>query len=219
MGEYFGEFRGTFVVVFAGTGAIIANDVSDGMIRHAGIAMTFGLIVMTMIYAVGDVSGAHLNPVVSIGLWVAQRLPLWEAVLYSLSQTDGGALASLAVGMAFPQHPTLGATLPAVSASKAFLLEVLLTLFCHHSCLQGHQWKRVDGRFGGGRYDDPGSDVCRTGHRRLDESGPFVGARTGIWILAAPLDSSSCTLSRSVSGRVLLPATAGWRLLRGSPLI
>ena len=70
MSRYVGEFLGTFALVFAGTGAIIAGDTSGGAVTRVGIALTFGLIVMTMIYAVGDVSGAHLNPAVSVGFWI-----------------------------------------------------------------------------------------------------------------------------------------------------
>src|SRR5258707_368343 len=67
------ESIGTFALVFAGTGAITINDVTGGAVTHVGVALTFGLVVMAMIYAVGDVSGAHLNPAVTIAFWVAGR--------------------------------------------------------------------------------------------------------------------------------------------------
>jgi len=73
--KWISEFLGTFALVFAGTGAIIVNDMFGGVITHPGIAITFGLIVMAMIYAVGDISGAHLNPAVTVGFWLAARLP------------------------------------------------------------------------------------------------------------------------------------------------
>jgi aquaporin NIP len=125
--RYLGEFLGTFALVFAGTGAIIVNDVSGGVIGHAGIALTFGLIVMTMIYTVGDVSGAHLNPAVSLGFWIARRLPLREVGLYGLSQLMGALVASLVWKVIYPQHLTLGATLPTVIAARAFAMEIVLT--------------------------------------------------------------------------------------------
>jgi aquaporin Z len=72
---YIAEIFGTFALVFAGTGAIVIDDVSGGAVSHAGIALTFGLVVLAMIYALGDVSGAHLNPAVSIGFFLARRFP------------------------------------------------------------------------------------------------------------------------------------------------
>src|SRR6266478_5352840 len=70
------EFVGTFALVFAGTGAIVINDVSGGVVSQVGIALSFGLIVLAMIYALGEISGAHLNPAVTIGFFAAQRFPM-----------------------------------------------------------------------------------------------------------------------------------------------
>jgi len=125
--EYLAEVVGTFALVFAGTGAIVINDVSSGAITHPGIAITFGLIVMAMIYAIGDVSGAHLNPAVTIGFLIAGRARRNTIVPYLLAQLSGAALASLLLKSMFAGHATLGATMPSGSAWQSFVLEVVLT--------------------------------------------------------------------------------------------
>jgi aquaporin NIP len=122
------EMFGTFAVVFAGTGAIVINELSGGAVSHVGIAFTFGLIVLAMIYALGDVSGCHLNPAVTFGFFLAHRLERRWVVPYILSQLLGALCASLALRMMFPLHSTLGATIPAGSSLQSFVLEVILTL-------------------------------------------------------------------------------------------
>ena len=121
------ELLGTFALVFAGTGAIVINDVSGGAVSHLGIALTFGLIVMSMIYTFGDISGAHLNPAVTLGFVTARRMPANEGMSYIVSQIIGAIAASLVLRLLFPDHATLGATVPTGSAAQSFLLEFLLT--------------------------------------------------------------------------------------------
>jgi len=121
------EALGTFALVFAGTGAIVINDTSNGAITHAGIALTFGLVVLAMIYTVGDISGAHLNPAVTLGFWTARRLPGRAVAPYIISQVAGGITASGLLRLLFPQSKFLGATLPAGSALQSFILEFVLT--------------------------------------------------------------------------------------------
>lgn len=121
------EFLGTFALVFAGTGAIVINDVSGGAVTHVGIALTFGLVVLAMIYSVGDISGAHLNPAVTLGFWLAGRFSGGQVLPYVLSQTAGALTASGVLRFLFQNHPTLGATLPAGSAAQSFVLETILT--------------------------------------------------------------------------------------------
>src|SRR3954468_1775598 len=89
------ELIGTFALVFAGTGAVVIDGVSGGQVTHVGVAVTFGLIVMSMIYAVGDVSGAHLNPAVTCGFRLARRLPGRAVFPYIASQIAGAIMASL----------------------------------------------------------------------------------------------------------------------------
>ena len=121
------EFLGTFALVFAGTGAIIINDVSDHAITHVGIALTFGLVVLAMIYTMGDVSGAHLNPAVTVGFWMARRLEGRSVLPYIVSQCLGGIAASALLRSLFLRHSTFGATLPSGPAWQSFVLEVVLT--------------------------------------------------------------------------------------------
>jgi aquaporin Z len=121
------EFLGTFCLVFAGTGAIVVNDVSGGTVSHVGVALTFGLIVLAMIYALGDVSGAHLNPAVTLGFFTARRFEGRWIIPYIVSQCAGAVVASLVLRVMFPVNATLGATLPAGSTFQSFVLEAILT--------------------------------------------------------------------------------------------
>lgn len=121
------EAFGTFALVFMGTGAIVVNGVSGGTVTHVGVCLTFGLVVLAMIYALGEASGAHLNPAVTLGFWASGRFPARSVLPYLLAQAGGALLASLLLHTLFPTHPTLGATLPAGSAWQSFVLEVVLT--------------------------------------------------------------------------------------------
>jgi aquaporin NIP len=121
------EFIGTFTLVFAGTGAIVINDVSGGAVSHVGVAMTFGLVVMAMIYTLGDISGAHLNPAVTLGFFAARRLERALVLPYISSQCAGALVASVVLLVLFPQHSTLGGTAPAGSNAQSFVLEGILT--------------------------------------------------------------------------------------------
>ena len=121
------EFLGTFCLVFAGTGAIVIDTVSGGAVSHVGVALTFGLIVLAMIYTIGDISGAHINPAVTIGFFVARRFEARNVLPYVVSQCAGALVASVALRFLFPQSATLGATVPAGSAMQSFVLEMILT--------------------------------------------------------------------------------------------
>jgi aquaporin Z len=121
------EYVGTFLLVFAGTSAIVVNDLSAGAITPLGIGLVFGLAVAGMIYAVGDISGAHINPAVTIGLWYAKRFNGKQVAPYLLSQIAGALSASAVVYLLFATHPTLGATVPSGTAIESFGLEALMT--------------------------------------------------------------------------------------------
>lgn len=126
------EIIGTYGLVFAGTGAIVINTISGGDITHVGIALTFGLVVMAMIYAFGDISGAHLNPAVTIAMTVAGRFPIAKVAPYLASQIAGALLASITLRLLFSDRidvieAGLGGTFPAGSALQSLVLEVILT--------------------------------------------------------------------------------------------
>lgn len=127
MKKFSAEAMGTFALVFAGTGAIVINQASNGSVTHVGIALTFGLVVLAMIYTLGEVSGAHLNPAVTLAFCSAGRMPWGEAPPYIASQCAGAFAASGLLRMLFPENATLGATLPAGTALQSFVLEVVLT--------------------------------------------------------------------------------------------
>lgn len=129
MKRYITESIGTFALVFFGTGAIIVNEVTGGTITHVGIAMTFGLVVMAMIYTIGDTSGAHINPAVTFGFWSAGRFPTRELLPFLTAQFSGAILASITLRFLFQQSLCLGATLPVVPGMQAFVIEVILTFF------------------------------------------------------------------------------------------
>lgn len=128
MKKLLAESLGTFFLVFAGTGAIVIDQASGGTIGHAGIALTFGLVVLAMIHTFGDVSGAHLNPAVTLAFAVAGRAP-WRLVPgYVLAQVVGAIAASGLLRLLFPLDETsLGATLPTGPVSQSFVLEIILT--------------------------------------------------------------------------------------------
>lgn len=123
------ESLGTFGLVFAGTGAVIIDSITGGSVTHVGVSLTFGLVVLAMIYTFGDVSGAHLNPAVTLGFWAARRLPGRGVFPYLLAQVLGGLAASSVLRFLFPQSTQLGATLPAGPDAQSFVLEIILTFF------------------------------------------------------------------------------------------
>ena len=129
MRKYTAEFIGTFALVFCGTGAVIIDQQTNGAVSHVGVAITFGFIVMAMIYSLGDISGAHLNPAVSIAFTITRRFPAKELLPYIIAQVAGALLASLLLKYLFPANEFLGATIPAGTPIQSFILEFILTFF------------------------------------------------------------------------------------------
>ncbi|CAN5289973.1 hypothetical protein BH09BAC5_BH09BAC5_14320 [soil metagenome] len=126
MKKYFAEFIGTFAMVFCGTGAIVINQDTQGVITQVGIAATFGLIVAAMIYALGNISGAHINPSVTFGFWIAGTFPGREILPYVIAQIAGACLASGILKIMFPANEFLGSTNPLHSEMQSWILELIL---------------------------------------------------------------------------------------------
>lgn len=131
MKKYIAEIIGTFALLFCGCGAMTINEITNGSISHVGVAITWGLIVMGMIYAFGETSGAHFNPAVTISFAYAKLFPWKEVPKYIIAQTIGGFLALLLLWFLFPESTELGRTNPAEGFPpfKAFILELILTFF------------------------------------------------------------------------------------------
>lgn len=125
--QWIAEAIGTFTLIFFGCGAIVVNDLYGMALGHVGISLVFGLTVMAVIYALGNVSGAHINPAVTLGFYFAGRFAGRQVLPYILSQLSGAILAGLTLWLLFPAHDTLGSTLPADSLWRAFVLEVILS--------------------------------------------------------------------------------------------
>lgn len=176
------EAFGTFALVFAGTGAIVINDVSAGAVTHVGIALTFGLVVMAVIYAVGDVSGAHINPAVTIGFWAARRMQPGLVVPYIACQCAGALAASALLKGLFPEHTTLGTTVPAGSDLQSFILEVVLSCFLIYVIL----------------------NVSTGAKERGIMAGAAVGATVGMdAMFAGPICGASMNPARSLAPAVI----------------
>ena len=123
------EAVGTFALVFAGCGAIMIDSLSRGEITHVGVGLVFGLVIAAMIYATGHLSGAHLNPAVTLGFALARHFPWGRLLGYWLAQVAGALLAALALRLLLGNVAHLGATQPmgAGGAWQSFGFEAILT--------------------------------------------------------------------------------------------
>jgi aquaporin NIP len=122
------EALATFALVFAGCGAIVTNARSGGALGTVGVGLVFGLVIMVMVYATGHLSGAHINPAVTVGFTLTRHFPLRDALMYVAAQLAGAAVGALILLAAWPSAPAhLGATAPAAGTATALLYEVILT--------------------------------------------------------------------------------------------
>lgn len=122
----YGEFLGTYAMVFCGTAAMAVNEI-NGSISHVGVDITWGLIVMAMIYAFGELSGAHFNPAVTVGFALSGRFAWKNVPIYIVMQVIAATLASITVKYLLPESEFIGASIPSIDATRAFVLESILT--------------------------------------------------------------------------------------------
>jgi MIP family channel proteins len=122
------EFIGTFALVFAGCGAIMV-DAKTGALGHVGVAISFGLVIMAMIYAVGHISGAHFNPAVTFAFALSRHFPWSRAIAYWCAQVLGALVAALLLRGSLGNIAHVGATLPSGSQGQSFLWELVLSFF------------------------------------------------------------------------------------------
>ncbi|HMG15677.1 MAG TPA: aquaporin [Saprospiraceae bacterium] len=149
MRKYLAEGIGTFALVFFGTGAIVVNQEINGIITNLGIAIIFGLIVMVMIYSLGDISGAHLNPGVTIGFCFSGKFPLKEVLPYVVSELSGAIFASIVLKLLFPDNTVLGCTIPSGNVIQSFIVEFLLSFFLMFVILNVAHGSKEKGMFAG----------------------------------------------------------------------
>ena len=124
----FAEALATFALVFAGCGAIVANAEYDGALGAVGVSLVFGLVIMAMVYATGHLSGAHINPAVTVAFTLSRHFPSRDAAAYVVAQLAGASAGALLLLAVWPSAPAdLGATVPSGSAGSAFVYELVLT--------------------------------------------------------------------------------------------
>ena len=146
---FLAEGMGTFLLVFFGCGAICVNDVSGGLPGHLGVSLVFGLTVAAMILLLGDISGAHINPAVTVGFFIIGRVRAGRALLYILSQTAGALGGALVLRPLFPGHPTLGITGPGgrTGTAEIFYCEAIMTFVLMAVVLMVSSGKRPPVKF------------------------------------------------------------------------
>ncbi len=127
---YVAELLGTFALVFAGPGAIAVDAASGGAVTGVGIGMSFGLIVMVMIFSVGHISGCHINPAITIAFLALRRIAPAKALGYVACQLAGAVIAGLAIVAIAGEEGQAGATIPRIGGDDAaFFSELILTFF------------------------------------------------------------------------------------------
>lgn len=187
MNKLIAEGLATYIMVFCGTGAMISDVVYNGVIGVVGIGLVFGLVVMAMIYAVGHVSGAHINPAVTIAFWASGKLKRSLVAPYILAQTCGALLASFSWLLIMPELTTFGETLPTAGTLPSLTMEIIVSFILMFVILHVSTGAREEGIM----------------------AGIAIGLTVGLCaIFAGPISGASMNPARSlapalVSGNVL----------------
>lgn len=210
------EIFGTFFLLFCGCGAIVINEVAGGAVTHPGIAASFGLIVMAMIYAIGDVSGAHINPAVTFAFWFAKRFPTKEVLPYIASQCVGGLAASVTLRFLFRQNEGLGGTIPRTGfVYESLVLEAILTAMLLFVILGVSQGSKEKGALAGIAIGGTialealfAGPICRASMNPIRSLAPAIisGQLTDQWIyIVGPLAGAALGI---IMGRVAIEGPA-----------
>ena len=181
MKKYIAEFIGTFALVFCGTGAIIVNQQTEGSLGLLGIAAAFGIIITAMIYIFGPLSGAHINPAVTIGLGLGKLMPKNRMAGYITAQLLGAVVASSMLFLMFPKNKLLGGTIPSGNILQSFSIEFILTFFLMLTILGVTSKKEFSGL-----------------------AGLIIGLTiTGIILFAGPISGGSFNPARSIAPAII----------------
>jgi MIP family channel proteins len=210
------EAIGTFALVFAGCGAIMVDDQTHAL-GHVGVAISFGLVIMIMIYAVGHISGAHFNPAVTFAFAVSRHFPPARVLAYWAAQLAGALAAALVLRGSLGDVAHVGATLPSGSDGQAFLWEAVLSFFLMFVIMAVATDARAVGEaaaiaIGGTVGLDAmfGGPITGASMNPARSLGPAIAAGdfTSIWVyLAAPIAGAAAAAIayQVVSGQEVSP--------------